>query len=246
MALIVNIDTAVEIASICLAKDGEVLSIAKNVREDSFGESQKDHAAWLHVAIKEIFEKNNLELRSADAIAVTGGPGSYTGLRIGMATAKGICYALNKPLITLNTLLVMANAAKKVHKDSPKESFVTLGEIADLLCPMIDARRMEVFTAIYTRDLKLVKEPAAITLTENSFDEYLSNNNICFFGNGSNKFKAIKKHEKGFFSDIKTDALSMIILSEKSFAEKEFADLAYAEPLYLKEFYTPSKRSFTK
>jgi len=234
MALILNIDTAVEIASICLAKDGEVLSIAKNVRKDSFGESQKDHASWLHIAIKEIFEKNNFELRTVDAIAVTGGPGSYTGLRIAMATAKGICYALNKPLISVNTLLVMANAAKDTRKDSLEES-------ADLLCPMIDARRMEVFTAIYTKELQIVKEPAAITLNENSFDEYLSDNSICFLGNGSTKFKTINKHEKAIFNDVKADASSMISLSEKSFTEKKFADLAYAEPLYLKEFYTPSK-----
>ena len=234
MALILNIDTAVDVASICLAKDGKVLSIAKNVRGDSpkesfvpFGESQKDHASWLHITIKEIFEKNSLELRSVDAVAVTGGPGSYTGLRIGMATAKGICFALNKPLISLNTLLVMANAAKQ--------------ENADLLCPMIDARRMEVFTAIYTKELEIVREPAAMTLHENSFDEYLLNNSICFFGNGSNKFRTIKKHEKAIFNDLRSDASSMISLSEKNFVEKRFADLAYAEPLYLKEFYTPAK-----
>ena len=220
MALILNLDTAVDVASICLAKDEAVLSIAIN-------ESQKDHASWLHIAIKEIFEKNNLELRSVDAIAITGGPGSYTGLRIGMATAKGICYALKKPLIGLNTLLVMANAAKK--------------ENADLLCPLIDARRMEVFTAIYTKELQIVKEPAAITLNENSFDEYLSDNRTCFFGNGSNKFKAIIKHDNAIFKDLKGDATSMIALSEKKFTGKEFTDLAYAEPLYLKEFYTPSK-----
>ena len=225
MAIILNIDTAVDVASICLAKDGKVLSVAKN-------ESQKDHASWLHIAIKEIFAKNNLELGSADAVAVTGGPGSYTGLRIGMATAKGICYALNKPLISLNTLLVMANAAKE--------------ENADLLCPMIDARRMEVFTAIYTKELEIVKEPAAITVNENSFDEYLLNNSIFFFGNGSNKFRTINKHEKAVFNDLKSDASSMIYLSEKSFVEKGFADLAYAEPLYLKEFYTQAKRPFTK
>ena len=220
MALILNIDTAVDVASLCLAKDGKDLSVAKN-------ESQKDHASWLHIAIKEIFENNNLELRSVDAIAVTGGPGSYTGLRIGMATAKGICFALNKPLISLNTLLVMANAAKN--------------EGADLLCPMIDARRMEVFTAIYTKELQIIKEPVAITLNENSFTEYSSNNSICFFGNGSNKFQAIEKKPQAFFRDIKTDASSMISLSEISFTEKKFADLAYAEPLYLKEFYTPAK-----
>jgi len=215
MALILNIDTAVETASICLAKDGEALSMAKD-------ESQKDHASWLHVAIKEILKKNNCELSSVDAIAVTSGPGSYTGLRIGMATAKGICYALNKPLIALNTLLVMAEAAKK--------------ENADLLCPMIDARRMEVFTAVYTIDLQIVMEPAAITLNENSFNDYLSNNRICFFGNGSTKFRTIKNNDRMFFNDVKADASTMILLSEKKFAEKEFADLAYAEPLYLKEF----------
>ena len=220
MALILNIDTAVDVASLCLAKDEAVLSIVKN-------ESQKDHASWLHIAIKDTFEKNNLELRSVDAIAITGGPGSYTGLRIGMATAKGICYALKKPLIGLNTLLVMANAEKK--------------ENADLLCPLIDARRMEVFTAIYTKELQIVKEPAAITLNENSFDEYLSDNRTCFFGNGSNKFKAIIKHDNAIFKDLKADATSMIALSEKKFTGKEFTDLAYAEPLYLKEFYTPSK-----
>ena len=220
MALILNIDTSVDVASLCLAREEEVLSFAKN-------ESQKDHASWLHTAIKEIFEKNDLELRSIDAIGVTGGPGSYTGLRIGMATAKGICFALNKPLISLSTLLVMANAAKD--------------ESADLLCPMIDARRMEVFTAIYTKGLKIVKHPAALTLNENSFAEYLSNNRICFFGNGSNKFQAIEKSPQAFFRDIKTGASSMAPLSEKSFTEKNFADLAYAEPLYLKEFYTPSK-----
>jgi tRNA threonylcarbamoyladenosine biosynthesis protein TsaB len=220
MALILNIDTAVDTASICLAKDGAVLSIAKNER-------QKDHAAWLHKAIKEIFQENSLKIDLVDAIAITSGPGSYTGLRIGMATAKGICYVLNKPLITLNTLLVMANAAKD--------------ENADLLCPMIDARRMEVFTAIYSKDLHVIKEPVAMELNEKSFDEELSTKSICFFGNGSEKFKAINKHKQAFFSDIKMDASSMILLSGKKFAKKDLADLAYSEPLYLKEFYTPAK-----
>jgi tRNA threonylcarbamoyladenosine biosynthesis protein TsaB len=220
MALILNIDTAIDVASLCLAKDAEVLSIAKNER-------QKDHAMWVHVAIKEILEKNNLDITTVDAIAVTGGPGSYTGLRIGMATAKGICYALNKPLITLNTLLVMTNAAKK--------------ESGDLLCPMIDARRMDVFTALYSKDLQTIKEPAAITLNEKSFDEELVNHSICFFGNGSDKFRSIIKNEKAFFSIINMDASHMVTLSENKFRQKEFADLAYAEPLYLKEFYTPAR-----
>lgn len=227
MALILNIDTAVDAASVCLAEDGKILSLEKNVRKDSLGERQKDHATWLHLAIKEIFEKNNSQLKAADAIAVTGGPGSYTGLRIGMATAKGICYALSKPLITLNTLQVMANAVKE--------------EKADLLCPMIDARRMEVFAAIYSKDLQIIKESAAIEITEKSFDEDLATSSICFFGNGSIKFQLIKQNKNAIFSSLISDASSMISLSEKKFIQKEFADLAYAEPLYLKEFHTPAK-----
>jgi tRNA threonylcarbamoyladenosine biosynthesis protein TsaB len=144
-----------------------------------------------------------------------------------MAAAKGICYALNKPLITLNTLLVMANAAKK--------------EKAGWLCPMIDARRMEVFTAIYSKALKTIKVPAAIELNEKSFDEELLSNSICFFGNGSIKFQSIKKNERAIFSTIIADASSMIALSEEKYKQQEFADLAYTEPLYLKEFYTPAK-----
>ena len=220
MALLLNIDVSVETASICLSKDNKVFAISEN-------EKQKDHAAWLHVAIKEIFDKNNLEIRLVDAVVVTEGPGSYTGLRIGMATAKGICYALDKPLITLNTLLVMANAAKESE--------------AQLLCPMIDARRMEVFTAIYAKGLQLVKKPAAITLNENSFDEELTNNNICFFGNGNEKFRKMKSHPNAFFSQINFNANDMVSLAEEKFTSKAFADLAYAEPLYLKEFYTPPK-----
>ena len=221
MALILNIDTAIDTASVCLADDGRILSIEKN-------EKRKDHATWLHPAIKEIFEKNNCELKTIDAIAVTGGPGSYTGLRIGMAAAKGICFALSKPLIILNTLQVMANAAKDVHT-------------ADLLCPMIDARRMEVFTAIYSKDRQIIKEPAAMEINEKSFDEELLTNSICFFGNGSIKFQPVKKNQKAIFSTIISDASSMILLSEEKFKQKGFADLAYAEPLYLKEFYTPAK-----
>ena len=220
MALILNIDTAVNAASVCLAKDGHVMALVKN-------EHQKDHAAWLHVAIKDVFTMNALRMTSVDAVGVTEGPGSYTGLRIGMATAKGICYALNKPLITLNTLLVMAYAAMEEH--------------TDLLCPMIDARRMDVFTALYTKDLAIVKKPMAITLKETSFDTELSASTICFFGNGADKFGKIINNPRAIFRNHGFDASSMIHLSEMKVQQKEYADLAYAEPVYLKEFYTPAR-----
>lgn len=220
MGLLLNIDTAIDSASVCLSKDGKVLSISKN-------EKQKDHASWLHLAIKNIFEKNELRLKCIDAVAITGGPGSYTGLRIGMAAAKGICYALNKPLIILNTLEVMANAA--------------MNENADWLCPMIDARRKEVFTAIYDKGLKTIKEPIAMELNGNSFSEELEKNSVCFFGNGSTKFRAITKNTNALFSEVFVDATAIVSLAEKKIMLNEFADLAYAEPLYLKEFYTPAR-----
>jgi tRNA threonylcarbamoyladenosine biosynthesis protein TsaB len=220
MALILNIDTAIDSASLCIAKDAMVLATSKN-------EMQKDQAAWIHNAIKKLFEEKELEIKTVDAIAVTGGPGSYTGLRIGMATAKGICYALNKPLINLNTLQAMANGATK--------------EKADLLCPMIDARRMEVFTAIYSKDLQTVIEPTALLIDERSFEKELAENSICFFGNGSTKFKNIIQNKNALFSEITHNARNMVSLSEEKFRSKEFADLAYTEPLYLKEFYTPPR-----
>ena len=226
MALILNIDTAVDAASVCLAKDGDILTIAKN-------EKQKDHAAWLHIAIKNILEKNNLEMSAVDAVAITAGPGSYTGLRIGLAAAKGICYALHKPLICLNTLEVMAAAAKNVNDPCV--------EGADLLCPMIDARRMEVFTAVYDKELRIIKEPSAMELNENSFDKELEVKSICFLGNGSGKFRALINNSNALFSDVNMDAAAMVPLSDKKFLCNEFADLAYAGPLYLKEFYTPAR-----
>jgi len=221
MALILHIDTAVETASVCLARDGEKIGLAIN-------EKMKDHASWLHPAIKELMQKNGYEIHQLDAVAVIEGPGSYTGLRIGMAAAKGICYALNKPLITMNTLLVMANAARN-YSDG-------------LLGPMIDARRMEVFAAIYTTALDVIKKPEAMVINENSFEEELGKNEICFFGNGSGKFRELTNNPKAEFRNIMMDASAMVELSEKKYRQGEFADLAYAEPLYLKEFYSPVKK----
>src|SRR6266513_982784 len=131
MSLLLNIDTAIETASICLSKDGNVLHLSIN-------ENQKDHAAWLTVAIQEMMQNSGYQLNQLNAIAVTIGPGSYTGLRVGLSTAKGLCYVLKIPLLTIGTLEMMAFAAKQ----NP----------VDLLCPMIDARRMEVFTAVYDKD----------------------------------------------------------------------------------------------
>jgi len=221
MALILNIETAVDAASVCLADGNRLLSLMKN-------ETRKDHAAWLHPVIEDMMKKTAYKLQDLAAIAVSIGPGSYTGLRIGLATAKGLCYALQKPLITVNTLQVMANAAT---------DYAT-----DLICPMIDARRMEVFTGLFNKSLETVIEPKALVIDEKSFAEQLAKHRILFFGNGSEKFKAVCRNMNAVFDSIPFNASNMVTLSEKQFTAKKFADLAYAEPLYLKEFYSPVRK----
>ena len=223
MSLILNIDTALENASVCLAEDGETIDLDTNA-------SQKDHAAWIHVAIeKMIHGKSQLSQRKElVAIAVSAGPGSYTGLRVGLSTAKGLCYALNLPLIMINSLEMMAYAAKEKY--------------SDLLCPMIDARRMEVFTAVYDKKLNPVVEPYACIVDETTFSALLNQQKILFFGTGSYKFRPLIENSNAEFADINADASHLGRLSFKRFLGKHFAELAYAEPLYLKEFHTPVKK----
>lgn len=213
-----NIDTAVVSASLCLSKDDEVLKLKINP-------SQKDHASWIHVAIKEMMEEAGISLQELDAIAVSSGPGSYTGLRVSMATAKGLCYALQKPLITVGTLKMMAVAA--------------MDTTTELLCPMIDARRMEVFTAVYDHSFSEILTPVNIILENDSFKELLQTNSILFFGNGSEKFKSLTRDTNAYFKNVEANAKHMTGLSFSQFQKHEFADLAYSEPYYGKAFYTP-------
>lgn len=224
MSIILNIETAVDTASVCLAKDGEALQLATN-------ENQKDHASWLHVAIAQIIKDAGYVLADVQAVAISIGPGSYTGLRIGLATAKGLCFALKIPLIAVGTLGMMAFAAKN--------------DEGELICPMIDARRMEVFTAVYDKKLQPVIKPQTMLLNENSFAELLSLNKIIFSGNGSNKLQQIISNDNAFFSSVQANASHLAQLSDKSFIKKEFADLAYIQPLYLKEFYSPARKERT-
>lgn len=222
MSLILHIDTAVQTASICLAKNKEVLA-------EQVNPSQKDHAAWLHVAIAEMFATQPYALNDLDAVAVSAGPGSYTGLRVGMSSAKGLCYALGIPLITVNSLEMMCMAAPQ------KEGW--------LYCPMIDARRMEVFTAIYDKELQPVMPPKNLVLDQDSFKDVLASRPIAFFGNGSEKFRTILNNEHAEFVDVVTTAKHMIILADEAFQQNNVADLAYAVPYYGKEFYTPAQHS---
>jgi tRNA threonylcarbamoyladenosine biosynthesis protein TsaB len=173
-------------------------------------------------------------LTSIDAVAVSNGPGSYTGLRVGLSTAKGIAYALDKPLILVNTLVVIAAAAIR------NVMTMSSNALAPLFCPMIDARRMEVFTAVYDRELKEILAPCPMILNESSFDKLLQQHSIVFTGSGSEKFKTVIENNNAIFLNIQHDAGHMSTISEKLYLLKSFADKAYSEPYYLKEFFTPA------
>jgi tRNA threonylcarbamoyladenosine biosynthesis protein TsaB len=229
MALILNIDTATEHASVCLSDDGVSIATKSNP-------NQKDHAAFIQPAIQKLFSTVGYQLSSVDAIAVSNGPGSYTGLRVGLSTAKGICYALNKPLILINTLEVIATAAiRNVIQLSSNLS-------STLFCPMIDARRMEVFTAVYDNELNVIEAPAAMILNENSFKHLLHQHTLVFNGSGAEKFRSVIENDKAIFMNIQHDAHHMATIAEKLYLLKSFADKAYSEPYYLKEFFTPAHK----
>jgi tRNA threonylcarbamoyladenosine biosynthesis protein TsaB len=222
LALLLNIDTATEVASVCLSENESSILQKENV-------VQKEHASFVHEAIKQIMNAAGRSLTQVDAIAITSGPGSYTGLRVGMATAKGLCYALRKPLITINTLEVMAAAAINQNPNLSNNS---------LLCPMIDARRLEVFTALYNISLNNILLPCAMILERYSLEDWLKQNQVVFFGSGSKKFEEIQENGNAIFKSVQHTSNDLALLAEKYFNKKEFANLAYAEPLYIKEFYT--------
>lgn len=218
VSLILNIDTAVETASLCLAENGVAISVKSNP-------TQKDHAAWLQPAIASMFKEASVSINDLDGVAVSAGPGSYTGLRVGMASAKGLCFAGNKPLVLVSTLQMMAAGA------------ATGGN--ELLCPLIDARRMEVFTAIYDQVLNELLTPHNCILSEDYFDAWLQQP-VIFFGNGSSKLKGLVSHSNAIFKQIEITAEQMADLSYQRYKQEAFADLAYSEPLYGKEFYSPA------
>lgn len=226
MAVILNIDTATENASVCLSENGKLLAIESNP-------NQKDHASFIQPAIQQLLLSANYHLSAIDAIAVSNGPGSYTGLRVGLSTAKGLSYALNKPLILINTLEIIATAAIGYVKEKQADH---------LFCPMIDARRMEVFTAVYDQELKEIIPPAALILNENSFADLLQQHTILFNGNGAEKFEKIISANNAKFIYTKHNASHMQTIAQKMYLLKSFADKAYSEPYYLKEFYTPASK----
>ena len=225
MNYILHIDTTTKKCSVALAQDGDLM-IQKELLSEEFS-----HSEQLHPFIEEVLKESGLKSSSLSAIAISKGPGSYTGLRIGVAAAKGLCFALDLPLIALNTLEIMVQP----YEVSPY-SFII---------PMLDARRMEVYTAIFDETKKWIQETMAEVLTENTFTSIVNEQSCLIIGDGAIKFKTLyPKINASYSSEIHYPvAKDMITLAWKKFNAKEFEDLAYFEPFYLKDFQTtPPKK----
>jgi tRNA threonylcarbamoyladenosine biosynthesis protein TsaB len=224
MSLILNIDTATSVANVSIAENGIVLSHLTNDR-------QKDHAGFLQPAIKSILLESNRSLTQLSAVSVVTGPGSYTGTRVGLASAKGLCYGLKIPLLGINTLEALAFSAIQNGGIDSKA----------LIAPMIDARRMEVFTAVYDIGLNQILPPSCMILDNLSFNSFLIERNVVFVGDGITKWQNVCAHNNASFSSELIDINALGLLSYDKFIKNEFVDIAYSEPLYLKEFFPISK-----
>jgi len=224
--IILHIETSTNICSIAVSENGQCLFS----KSDSEG---MNHAALLSVFIAEAMEFLKSTSKKPDAVAVSSGPGSYTGLRIGVSTAKGLCYGLDIPLIAVSTLEVLTAYALQITETTANSLF----------CPMIDARRMEVYAAIYNQEGIIQREISADIIDENSYSEILESHIVYFFGNGAEKCKTTLTHPNARFIDgMYPLAENMIVLAEKAYNEKKFVDVAYFEPFYLKEFYTTAAK----
>lgn len=236
MPLILALETATPVCSAALARNGEVLALRESAVPNA-------HSAILTIFIEELFSETSLSFQDLDAISVSMGPGSYTGLRIGVAAAKGLCFALDKPLIAVPTLEAMAEGMKETGH--PASGIRHQPEnMKPLYCPMIDARRMEVYCAVYDENLNQIRATEAEIVTENSFGGLLAGHRVLFAGTGAEKCKEIlsRKPNAKFLGEFHASARFMIRLSETRLAKKQFENLAYFEPYYLKDFVAGKPR----
>ena len=217
MALVLSIESATKNCSVALAEDGQIIAL-KELHEEKFSHSEK-----LHSFILEVMASADRQLKEIDAVAVSKGPGSYTGLRIGVSAAKGLCYALDKPLISVPTL----------------ESLARQVDLADdgMIVPLIDARRMEVYSSVYDSRHEEIRETRAEIVESHSFAEYLEGNKVYFLGDGAEKTKEVIRHPNAVFVGNRfPSAREMATIAEKKAQDQQFEDLAYFEPFYLKDF----------
>jgi tRNA threonylcarbamoyladenosine biosynthesis protein TsaB len=220
MSCLLAIETSTKICSLVLSVDGK--PVFERIHTDG-----ASHAAQLGVFASEAVKQARKDHLKIEAVAVSSGPGSYTGLRIGVSEAKGLCYGFDIPLIAIPTLKILASQA--LHR-APCT-------VPPLYCPMIDARRMEVYAALYDAGLNEIRPVQADIIDENSYREQLAEHTVVFFGDGSDKCRTvIQSPHAVFIEGIYPEAKAMIPLAEKALAEKQFVDVAYFEPFYLKEF----------
>lgn len=220
MSCILHIETSTEVCSVALSQDSSCLFTQES-------EGRYEHGECLGTYVDRALSYADSHAIPVDAVAVSCGPGSYTGLRIGVSMAKGLCYGLGVPLIAIPTLKLMG-VPLLLGDEMPEDA---------LLCPMIDARRMEVYSAVYDRALKEVCSPAAVVVDSESFARELDQHEVWFFGNGASKCSEVITHPHARFIDgVRPLAKWMFPLAEIAMDRQEFADVAYFEPYYLKEF----------
>jgi len=234
--MIICLETATNLCSVALCDDAGVISLRES-------DESKSHASQLTVYIEEILQENHLTARDLNAVAVSKGPGSYTGLRIGVSVAKGIAYGASIPLIGIETTLAM------FHGIRGSRYFSGISDSDTLFCPMLDARRMEVYYAIYNSSGKKIKDISAEIINEESFFGFPESQKIIFLGDGAMKCKEVINRKSAVFADdFRMSASHMLNPVNEAYSNKLFEDVAYFEPLYLKDFITskPRKNIFGK
>ncbi len=225
MALIISIETSTPVCSFAIHENGQLLAKELIQKEQS-------HSSTLNPAIDHLISICGLKLEDIGAVAISKGPGSYTGLRIGTSTAKGLCYALDIPLIAINTLEAMAYNVSRFNISSA------------MLCPMLDARRMEVYAMLFDSKLNVIEETKPVILENDSYLNYLDSNEILFFGNGASKVKKVTDNPNAkILEGVIPDAQYIGELAYKKFEGKKFENIAYFEPFYLKEFMATKPKS---
>jgi tRNA threonylcarbamoyladenosine biosynthesis protein TsaB len=223
MPYILNIHTSTETAIVNLCS-------AENVLDSMVNSDARQHASFLHSAVHDLLNQQNVNVKELDAIGVSCGPGSYTGIRVGLAAAKGLCYALNIPLITYSSLELIARSLWLIVQDHNA-----------LYGSMIDARRMEVYTAIYDARIHQITAPEAMILDDNSFSNILNSNMVFFSGSGSYKFREITKNANAKFIDAGISMQAIAQASWQKFRTNSFENISLVKPLYIKGFYTIEK-----
>lgn len=228
MPSILLIETATDVCSVAIARDENILAIRENHEPNV-------HSALLTVYVDEVLREAGLSPAMLSAVAVSIGPGSYTGLRIGLSAAKGLCFALDVPLISISTLQSLANGAKQLLNEKQEPETV--------IAALLDARRMEVYAGFYNERLEEIRAIQPDIIEAGIYDEILDHSKVYFCGNGIAKTQAVVQHPNAFFLEqVKPSARNMLLPALWKYADGQFEDVAYTEPVYLKEFYTHAPR----